>query len=446
MTNLGKQFHPARDVHKRPTEYENLPDVGGGEGVHITGAGYYEKGELEEATASDRSYGDTSSPLLQPAQGRLFDAESHEREVRKQLGTERLQVHGHDTEALKIREQTLQDTVIPTSHLQPRDVGEKRQETQLISHNQGKGWIGSGMGGWYMGPATDEREDTIAVDPNSAHGARNTLTHEMGHRQHLGTRPAFSEYLNHPKMMQMDPLKEGVADAYVDRYAPNSPEVRNMQEDIDAGAGQKFTSYQFTGYSTDPTYAKERGWTDDDRALYAAVRGHASETGEQATYEPRGRDVREQQGLADYGGGDPTIDATLHGLLSTSPHAAQALRQTGLKDVGARAFRRHRDRQLLSEGQAVQGSLFNEMVGVKSGKVHGYTPAMDSTAEHIPLSQRFDDMDADFARVEEAHGEAALPVHMSHNQFGEKPRTQAEISNSLGVSRVHSSKLGFPER
>jgi hypothetical protein len=99
---------------------------------------------------------------------------------------------------------------------------------------------------------------------------------------------------------------------------------------------------------------------------------------------------------------------------------------------------------LLAEGQNVQGALFNEMKGVATGKVHGYTPALDASAEHIPLERRIDDMDADFSRAEAgAGGELVMPMHMSHNQFGEKPRTQAEVSNSLGVSRVHSSKQGF---
>ena len=108
--------------------------------------------------------------------------------------------------------------------------------------------------------------------------------------------------------------------------------------------------------------------TDQERALYAAVRAHGSETGEQSRYHEQAHDARTDRRP------DATIDATLHHLLSTSPHAAQALRQTGLKDVGADAFRRHRDRQLLTQGQSTQESLFQEIRGDTSGKVLGHVP------------------------------------------------------------------------
>lgn len=449
MKAKGEQFHPSRDVNKKAPEYE-LPAIGG---VNFVPGGYYEHDEVASATEYWKSEGGLTNPevkkesgaILNPAQGRLFDADKHERAQRQKLGRERFEAM--DSGAEQIRNKALQSSTIPTSHLQDRP---GRPHTQLTTSNSGKSWQGSGTAGWYMGPAVGRIPDTIAIDPNSGHGTDTTFIHEAGHRRHLGDRPSYADEITHPRSAHPDPLKEGVADAYVDRYGGyDNTQVRPMREDIEAGGGQKFTSYQFTGYSSDPERARSFGWKDDDRALYAAVRGHASETGEQALYTPRGRDVREQPGIADYGGGNPTIDATLHGLLSTSPHAAQALRQTGLKDAGAQAFRRHRDRELLTQGQAVQGSLFHELRGVPSGKLHGFVANPD--ASEIPdtdggFEEHFERFHRDVDAVEERAGEMVWPTHMSHNQFGETPRTQTDISNSLGVSRVHSKTQGFPER
>lgn len=452
----GPQRHPSRD---RRTEHEHeyeLPAIGG---VNLVPGGYYQGDELKHATDYWRSEGGDTVPevkkesggVLNPAQGRLFDPEKHEAANRQKLGRQRFEVM--DSEAEQIRNKALQSSTIPTSHLQDRP---GRMWTDVTTRNDNLSWEGSGTAGWYRGPAgtLNPREpgkpDVIAINPNTGHGTDTTFIHEAGHRRHLGERGAYDDFVTHPRGINPDPLKEGVADAYVDRYGgPTNTQVRPMREDIEAGGGQKFTSYQFTGYSSDKQAALRHGWTADDRALYAATRGHASETGEQALYVPRGNDVREQRGIADYGGGDATIDATLHHLLSTSPHAAQALRQTGLKDVGARAFRRHRDRELLTQGQSTQGALFHELRGVASGKLHGFVANPD--ASEIPdtdsgFEEHFDKFHQDVDRVEHGAGEMVWPIHMSHNQFGEKPRTQAEVSNSLGVSRIHSSKQGFPER
>lgn len=449
MKQPGEQFHPSRDVHNKPPEYE-LP-FGGNEGVHITGSGYYEKGELEAATESDRSYGDTSSPLLQPAQGRLFDADKHEAAQRQKLGRARFEIPQGP-----LKEQTqhvlakgLQQSVIPTSHLQSRAPG--IPETKMATNNGLGQWEGSGVAGWYNGPSTKDAADVLAVDPNSMHGASDTFIHEAGHRRHLGELPAFGDYTNHPRVlggsMRADPLKEGVADAYVDRYGGDqSRQVRPMREDVEAGAGQKFTSYGFTGYTTDRERTHALGWQGADRALYAAVRGHASETGEQPLYDPRGRHVMEEPGIADYGSGNPTVDATLHGLLSSSPHAAQALRQTGLKEEGSRAFRRHRDRQLLTQGQEVQGALFHELKGVSTGKIHGYTPNIDAMPEATngaEFEAKFEGMHRDIDAKEQSAGEMLWPNHMSHNQFGEAPRSALDVGASLGVGRKNALARGF---
>ena len=220
-----------------------------------------------------------------------------------------------------------------------------------------------------------------------------------------------------------------------------------MSADIAAGL-PKFMSYAdpAAGYSTNPGRAAALGWTNDDRALYAATRAHASETGEQPVYVERGRDVRESTGH-----GDPTIDATLHSLLSSdNPAAAQALRHTGLKDVGAQAFRRHRDRQLLGEGQSTQESLFQEIRGETSGKVLGHVPNWEAANLDESSDAAFSDffegpggIHPTIQRAEAASGERVDIHPMSKNQFGETPRTQEDLQESIGVFSGDSRKQGF---
>lgn len=438
------QRHPSRDVYKKPPEYE-LPGVGG---VNFIPGGHYDSADIAGATQYWKDEGADVDPavkaesggILNPAQGRLFDPDKHEAAQRQKLGRQRFEADTPTAEG--IRDRALQSSRIPTSHLQSRG---NRMETKLTTSNNDRPWAGSGAAGWYNGPAGSLTRDTIAVDPRGSAGGGSiskatdtTMIHEMGHRRQLGERLRGFD-LTHPRMLNPDPMKEGAADSYVDRYGgPDSSYVRPMREDIEAGGGQKFTSYQFTGYSTNHPWE-----TPGDKAVYAATRAHGSETGEMPEYVPQGRHVMEQPGLANRGGGDPTIDATLHSLLSTSPHAAQALRQTGLKDVGAEAFRRHRDRQLLTQGQSVQESLFNEIRGVNSRKLLGYSPSYDAAGEHVDFEQHFDQFHEHMTRLEEEHGEIAWPMTMSKNQFGEKPRSQADVNETLGVSRHHAKRMGF---
>ncbi len=440
------QRHPSRSA--RPTEYQ-LPS-GGRSGVYISGSGHYDDAEdLERSTNYMRDEGG-DSPLLRPAQGRLFDADKHETEQRMSLGAQRF--HADSPRAEEIRDRALETSRIPTSHLQERRSATHSQglglpETVLTTENRDRPWGGSGAAGWYSGPSirsnlSGDAPDTIAVDPAStgAGGTSTTFIHEQGHREHLGTRTAGDE-LTHPRGLRADPLKEGVADAYVDRYGgPENHQVRQMAEGEAEGTG-KFKSYQWTGYSTN--YSGSFGdWRPEDKALYAATRAHASETGEQPTYEPRGRHVMEEPGVAVRHGGNPTMDATMHSLLSTSPHAAQALRQTGLKDTGQEMFRRHRDRQLLTQGQSVQESLFSEIRGARTGVHMGYTPNFDATSV-VSLHDHVEAFSDHMDRLEAEHGDIAWPTPMSTNQFGEKPRTYADVNETLGTHRTHAKRMGF---
>jgi hypothetical protein len=290
------QRHPSRDRQQQHEfEYE-LPGPAIG-GVNFSPGGHYTNEDIGHAKEYWKGEGADTDPairkeaggVLNPAQGRLFDSAKVEGANRQRLGRERFEAM--DSGAEQIRNKALQSSTIPTSHLQERP-GRSHTEVQTRDPIPG-------AGGWYRGPATRTEPDVIQVDPNQSHNTNTTFIHEAGHRKHLGEVSSYSDVITHPRGINPDPVKEGVADAYVDRYGgPDNPQVRPMREDIEAGGGQKFTSYQFTGYSTDPQASKGRGWKDSDRALYAASRAHASETGEQALYTPRGRDVREQPVIA----------------------------------------------------------------------------------------------------------------------------------------------------
>jgi hypothetical protein len=435
----GPQRHPSRDP--KPIDYMLNPNEEGQ--LYIKGHGRYTEKDLRSYAKSfgdDPNWDESKAFFAGPGgnlQGALFDADKWERAQATKLGHSRLRAQSYEGE--EIRDTAISRSEIPTSHLQPRLMpsGREAPESEFILKNEDTSpfrW--RDIGGYYRGPRGSIggiEPDVVAVRNEEA------VVHELGHRRHLGTTPEV--LTTHPRGINPDPLMEGVADAYEDRYGgARSNQVRQMSRDIEH-SGRKFPSYQYTGYSTDLEAAEERGWTASDRALYAAVRAHASETGEQPTY-VHGREARDEFGVVG-GRHDATVDATLHHLLSTSPHAAQALRQTGLKDVGAAAFRRHRDRQLLAQGQNIQESLFSEMKGVESGKSYGFTSRIDAMPEGSNWLSEVERSSAHMEGLEAEHGEWVVPHHMSYNQFGEKPRTQADVAQSLGAQRQHAEKRGF---
>ena len=138
-------------------------------------------------------------------------AEEHEATQRQALGRQRFLAT--DSQSRQIRDKALAESVIPTSHLQSRS-GE-RAETEMTTTLSGL----SGAAGWYRGPAARERPDMIAVDPREDQGypPTHTFVHEAGHRRHIGETTGMSP-INHPSQINPDPLKEGVADAYADRF------------------------------------------------------------------------------------------------------------------------------------------------------------------------------------------------------------------------------------
>jgi hypothetical protein len=440
------QRHPSRD--ERPAEWENTSR----NGIRLHPGGYYGHEELETAKSFWHSEGNPAEGhhVTMPSQGRLFDPEAHHAKVRQDLGEQRMpgfSAYGdiaEATQAVNVRKSALESSVIPTSHLQSRVSahGGEQPESRFVIE---RGLADRGTLGHYTGPPLSQfQTDYVTVDPEGPSQDRTTI-HELGHRQHLGTREAGSPLVQHPRGTFPDPLMEAHADAYVDRYGGSgSSQVSRMSRDIEEGLG-KFGSYQYTGYSTNFESRDPRSsWTPQDRALYAGVRAHYSETGENTNYQPSERARGEMPGH-----GEPTIDATLHSLLSNSPHAAQAMRQTGLKQAGQEGFRRHRDRQLMNQGQMVQGSLFNELRGFNTGKVHGYTPNLD--AQELPeaddaFEAHFEGLHRDIDKVEAKAGEAIWPTHMNHNQFGEKPRSQYNVHQTLGISPAGSKHRGFTDR
>lgn len=441
------QRHPSRD--ERPTEWESV----GKKHVHMHPGGMYEHQELADAKSFWHSEGNPveGHHVTMPSQGRLFDPDVHEGIQRLELGAKRMpgfDAYGdvaEESKANSIRNSALASSVIPTSHLQPRQMrsgGEAPESRFVVEHGlQNKGALGH-----YTGPVLGPHQtDYVTIDPEGPQLDK-TTQHELGHRHHLATRGIDEQAIHHPQSRFPDPVMEAHADAYVDRYGgPGSPQVRSMKRDLDY-SGQKFKSYQYTGYSTRYQAPNPHNdWTQTDRALYAGTRAHYSETGEHTNYLPTPQAAGENQREASKPS-SPTLDATIHSLLSNSPHAAQAMRQTGLKDVGQESFRRHRDRQLMGQGQQVQGALFNELRGHSSGKVHGYSPNFD--AIEIPdddnaFEAHFESMHKDIDKVEAKVGETIWPHHMSHNQFGERPRTQADVHQTLGVRRYDAKSRGF---
>lgn len=451
MKKKGEQFHPSRDIDRRnekQPEYE-LPSPAIG-GINMTATGHWNEEDLSDVEKMLKRE-DPEASMLEPAQGRLFDPNKVEGANRAKLGRERFATNSFDPASKGILTTAMSASTIPTKDLQSR-TDPKQPETFLQSNNGATTWQGANYAGWYKQPGMKDHQDVIAIDPSRPDQTA-SLVHEAGHRRHLGEVPDI-DLSHHPRRMNPDPLQEGVADGYMDRYGgKRSYTVLDMQEDIALGRG-KFDSYKVNGYSTDPERSAAREWNDPDRALYAASRAHTSETGEQALYQPKETrldlesTVREPM---DDGGpsgfkshGNPTVDATINYLLQAGPHAGQALEQTGLKGVGEEAVRRHQDRQLLNQGQEVQGALFDELRGKRSGNLGGYIANPDAVVSHPGTSRdRIEGLKGELGSAVDRLREDVVPHHMSHNQFGETPRTQKDVKKSLGVLPSRAATRGF---
>jgi len=386
--------------------------------------------------------------------------------------------HDPDTNASRLRTSTGGfGNRLPDAYEQLANVAKSRVPTQDLARNRGDidlhvGEIGKQFAGYYR-EGTRSTFPLTGVDPEVAVSSRgdnrrDTVIHEIGHAQHYD-KTTFNERENPNRSYAdthgirggnaPDPLKEGVADGYVDRYAgPNSPTVQEAQAGrdlgVDNGAFGHFDS-QYHGYSTqyEAEHGDQAAWSNTDRALYAGTRAHFSETGENPTYQSQ-QNRNATGSVSDrfdghVSGVNSVTDATLHHL-SQSPHAQQAWKDTHpspnglsgatLADTAGQASRRHKDRKLLSEGQFTQGGLFNELrTEPNHGGEHlGYTTNPDAAAPGK-------DMDA----IEEMRGfdgerDIAWPHSMEKNQFGEAPRRRSDIQSSLAIPKHLASRYTRP--
>ena len=269
-------------------------------------------------------------------------------------------------------------------------VGNSKVPTQHWTKNAGDriavtnelGPTGEKAGGWYSHSTVTN--PIIAVAPGYQTGADATLIHEMGHAHHYTEVTKEAERGNPTKRyadtrgFQPDPLKEAVADAYVDRYGGALSPQRKYTErhegrvrdweamkatpgfedmphaEMDEPTGWEHISNRQFGYSTqfEVNETHKGSWNAADRTLYAGTRAHFSQTGEIPRYQSAPGE-RAVEGAA--------TDATIHHLLTHSEHARSAWGATGkMSDMAADASRRHMDRQLINSGQFVQESLFGE--------------------------------------------------------------------------------------
>ena len=176
MKKPGEQFHPSRD--QRPAEYSIES-----RGVQVMGSGLYEdEADLRGATGFWKSEGE-DHPLLHPMQGRLFDAEQHEKGQRLALGRQGVMVRRlRWNEGVRRR---CGDAKIPTSHLQPRP---GKQETRFDVTNEGAGWEGADYGGFYRGPATAAPKEEELMRAYRGIHLHELFVHGL-HRRHLGEMP-----------------------------------------------------------------------------------------------------------------------------------------------------------------------------------------------------------------------------------------------------------------
>ena len=275
--------------------------------------------------------------------------------------------------------------------------------------------------GWY------QHGDPPTIGMRSGvHGDTETLVHEMGHARHYEDVTIDAERSNPTKLYKdrrgwsPDPLKEAIADAYVDRYGGRHSAHAKMAtfhrdavafatehdfpEMPDPPAKYDHISRGQFGYSSNYEEGEGRpAWNNTDRALYAGVRAHFDATGEFPRYQPVPKGSVE--GAA--------ADATVAMLHEHSPHARAAWealqtpgemvsvsdtrkeRQTrSYTDVANEAIRRHMDRQLMTHGQEIQESLFGE-------------------------------------------------PELARNQFGERPRTLSDLSHTIfpEVSKMDSDDM-----
>lgn len=326
--------------------------------------------------------------------------------------------------------------------------------------------VGKGMPGaeGYYRPAPNispsARIGSSIVKPQigvSTMAGPRTLVHEMGHAHHYDVVTSEAERGNlgreyrDARDLSPDPLREGIADAYVDRYGGPGLSAAKTPGDYSHISDRQF------GYSShyEENEGKKAVWDDPDRLVYAGARAHFGETGEIPRYQ-------QAPGMRGPSSGRAIADATIAMLHEHSPHARAAWGQLSIgptktldgevvekprqfSDMADAAVRRHKDRTLLSQGQFVQESLFDEIRGAESGEVRGYTPSVNAMSRGQLRSSQAEYVQH-MDRLDTQHGEEHVLESMNRNQLGEAPRTRREIQTSLGAEQWawgESLKKGF---
>ena len=184
--------------------------------------------------------------------------------------------------------------------------------------------------------------------------SRSTAIHEMGH--HMDDQHRFDRF----DRSGADPVSEGVADAHRDLWG---------NEDTGTGAGYSHRMYETgdvgnihanSGYST-----RHRGWkTDTDKAVYSAVRAHASAVADPKVFREtptRSQLVKQYIGV----GETPTTKEDANKLLlghlyDTHQHVRNAIETSpyeNVREAGRSSRQFYQDRMEASKPKSHQPQL-----------------------------------------------------------------------------------------
>lgn len=122
---------------------------------------------------------------------------------------------------------------------------------------------------WGRQKATAWETKQVTTEKNVRFARNSTMVHEIGHGMHLAGGKGEDRINAHTLNRRADPLYEGVADGYMDRFSSNtSGQHTDMLRDPDMRDVRTRNSYG----------SKNTVWTSDtQRALYTAARAHAAE-------------------------------------------------------------------------------------------------------------------------------------------------------------------------
>jgi hypothetical protein len=207
------------------------------------------------------------------------------------------------------------------------------------------------------------REETVPeeiVQKRVPYISQNTLVHEIGHQQDKRMDDPYSHRYRYRKdrsryggesmtYSSADPMEEGLADGYADRYTSSSTSsyhkgMGDMYEDVLHDPSDPTKAMTRTGYSVG-----FGGWKNDThRALYAASR-IASRTGDNGRNQyPSRHEIMKDMGLQKVSGREAGYlenrdhaelanQMALGHMLTTTPSLMKHLKGQGLDSVGRKA-------------------------------------------------------------------------------------------------------------